>query len=323
MAEAREIEQTGSKIIDELLSQAREAGMHVKITEEVNEDGYLFWTAEFRIPVWGRVGSSLRQQQEYDNLRVIWMRPPGTGRRPRMLDATRRQLFEYKRIKSPKDMCHELHMMRRDAEKTVARLALRKGGDAWHLETLGRRLEALTSRPVTLEEAEKLVAIASELTAVLPGEIRFYQWDSDAKEMVRSALVLQAAAEDMPKRAQARAEGLIPDEGNYLVTREDEGGYVSRTVVQREAAAVMTATAIVYGAEVTSDGRAVTIAHEDGTRLTVRRTFDNGDTVTVNPGTPNEYVGTILRPARHGCFRVQEPQYSTACDHPAVDMTRA
>lgn len=191
--EAREIEQTGSKIVDELLSRARESGMTAKVTEEADEDGFTFWTAEFRIPAWGRVGSLLRQEQEYDNLRVIWMRPPGPGRRPRMLDATRRQLFQYKTIKTPKGMRNELHYMRRAAEKTMARLALREGGDAWRLETLGRRMELLTSRSVTLEEAEKLVATASELTAVLAGEVRFYQWDTEAKELVRSALVLQEA----------------------------------------------------------------------------------------------------------------------------------
>jgi hypothetical protein len=323
-SEAREIEQTGSKIVDELLSAARESGMTVKVTEEADAEGYTFWTAEFRIPAWGRPGSLLRQQQEYDNLRVIWMRPPGKGRRPRMLDATRRELFRYKTIKTPKGMRSELRSMRREAEKATARLALRRGGETWRLEVRGHRQEPLSATLVTLEEAEHLVAVASELTAILAEEIRFYQWDRERQCLVLSALVPQEGADPagMAKRAEARAEGLIPNEGNYLATREDEGGYVSRVIVQRDAAVALVAAGITSGGDVTSDGETVTIAYDDGTR-TVRRTFDDGAPVIVNPSTPNAYEGAILRPARSGCFRVRESQHGTACDHPAVELAPA
>lgn len=323
-SEAREIELTGSKIIDELLRGARESGMTVKITEKVNAYGSTQWAAEFRIPVEAPPGNLLHQMQEYDHLSVHWMRAPGKGRRPRFLGAYRWELTSHKTIKSAKAMRQELSSMRREAEKATARLALRKGGETWRLEVRGHRQEALSATIVTLEEAEHLVAVASELTAILPEEIRFYQWDRERQCLVRSALVPQEGSDPagMAKRAEARAEGLIPNEGNYLATREDEGGYVSRVIVQREAAVALVAAGITSGGDVTSDGDTVTIAYDDGTR-TVRRTFDNGAMVIVNPGTANEYAGEILRPARSGCFRVRESQHGTACDHPAVELAPA
>lgn len=186
--EVREIELTGSKIIDDLLTGARESGMIVKITEKVDEHGRT-WAARFRIPVWGRPGSWLHQCQEYDHLTVLWTRANIKGHRPRLLSAYRWELTSHKKLKRDKDMRRELRSMRREAEKATARLALRKGGERWRLETRNHRNETLTVHTVTLAEAERLIAVATEVTAVLAEEIRFIRWGVDAKDAVRSVLV--------------------------------------------------------------------------------------------------------------------------------------
>lgn len=211
-AEPREIEQTGSKIIDPLLANARESGLSVKLTEELKY-GHTYWRAEFRIPVWGRPGSLLRQEQEYEHLSVSWMLPSGKGRRPRFLTASRNELLRTKWIKRPKDMRWELAQMRREAEKATARLALRKGGERWRLEMRNHRHETLASRTVTLAEAEYVIAVASELTAILAEEIRFFQWDTEAKEMVRSALV-PVVPEDVPATPWGEVGEMIEDAGS-------------------------------------------------------------------------------------------------------------
>lgn len=133
--------------------------------------------------------------------------------------------------------------------------------------------------------------------------------------------IKRPAAVDPVKAAEARAAELVPNEGNYLATKEERGGrYVSHGIMQRTAVIAMLTSAFVMGAEVGADGGTVTITYDAETRVTVRRTFNDGDEVTVHPGTPNEFVGKILRPARSGCFRIQEPQHGTACDYPAVEL---
>lgn len=186
--EAREIEKTGSKVIDDLLTGARESGMIVKVTEKATEHG-VTWAAEFRIPVEAPPGNLLHQIQEHDHLSVYWTRVNIKGRRPRLLSAYRWELTSHKKLKRDKDMRRELSSMRRDAERTTARLALRKGGESWRLETRGYQQQTLSARTVTLEHAERLVARADEITAVLGEEVRFYLYDRDRYSLVRCALV--------------------------------------------------------------------------------------------------------------------------------------
>jgi hypothetical protein len=186
--EAREIELTGSKVIDDLLTGARESGMIVKITEKASEYGRT-WGAEFRIPIEAQPGNMLHLMQEHDHMTVHWSRADIKGRRPRFLHATRWGLTSHKNLKNVKDMHRELASMRRDAEKITARLALRKGGESWRLETRDHQQQTLSARPVTLEHAERLIARADEIMAVLPEEVRFWLFDRDRYSLVRCALV--------------------------------------------------------------------------------------------------------------------------------------